>query len=182
MRKLVSQRGFNLIEAMLAVALSSIVILGVFFIFRVGSEQSQINQSLMNLKDSSREAIYKIVQEIRQSAPDHITIENNGHSIHFKIPHPDHLIGPDFDVDWDSAHTIAYALGGTNSRQIVRTDNTTGLTSIIANDITALQFSADSSPSRIVTIALNAQQTLPSGRAVPSTPLQITAQADVRNP
>ncbi|HOG23762.1 MAG TPA: hypothetical protein PK590_03855 [Candidatus Omnitrophota bacterium] len=182
MKKLASQKGFNLIEAMLAVALSSVVVFGVFLLFRVGSEQSQINQSLMNLKDSSREAIYKMVQEIRQSAPGHVIIEANGQSIRFKIPHPDHLIGPDFDVDWDSAHTITYTLGGTNSRQIIRTDTTTGMTSIIANDITALRFSENSSPSRIVTITLDTQKTLSSGRAVPSAPLQITAQADVRNP
>ena len=182
MRKLTSQKGFNLIEAMLAAALSSIVVFGAFLFFRIGSEQSQINQSLMNLKGSSREAIHKMVQEIRQSAPGHVIIEADGQSIRFKVPHPDHLLGPDFDVDWDSAHTVTYALGGADSRQIIRTDTTTGMTSVIANDITALRFSENSSPSRIVTITLDTQKTLSSGRAVPLTPLRLTAQADVRNP
>ena len=34
MKKLASQKGFNLVEAMLAVALSSVVVFGVFLLFR----------------------------------------------------------------------------------------------------------------------------------------------------
>lgn len=170
--------GFTIAEMMIVVALSSIITFGAFAILRVGTEQSQLSQTKMTLQDGAREALYKMVQEIRQSAPSRVTIGAGGNSIQFQVPNPTSLVNAAYDLNWTSAHTIQYTL---SAGQLQRTDTTTNQTSVMANDITAIQFAGNIPQPTLVTITISAQRTLISGRQIPATPLQMTAQAEVRN-
>ena len=149
------QRGFTIVEVMVAVAISTMIIFGIFGIFQAGSEQTQFSQTKMTLEDSAREALYKMTQEIRQSAPSRITVGGSGDSLQIQVPDPSSLVQGDYTVDWDSAHTIQYALGGTGNSQLLRTDTATNLTSVIANDVTDIQFVGNGSQPDIVTITSN---------------------------
>jgi type II secretory pathway component PulJ len=170
--------GFTIAEMMIVVALSSIITFGAFAILRVGTEQSQLSQTKMTLQDGAREALYKMVQEIRQSAPSRVTIGAGGNSLQFQAPNPTSLVNATYDLNWTSAHTIQYTL---SAGQLQRTDTTTNQTSVMANDITAIQFAGNIPQPTLVTITISAQRTLISGRQIPATPLQMTAQAEVRN-
>lgn len=175
-------RGFTILELMIVLGISSILLIGIFSILRVGSEQSQLSETKMLLQDTAREAVYKMVQEIRQSAPSRITIGAGGASLQFSVPDPAALIAPDYSVNWTGAHTILYARGGTGNTQILRTDLSSNKTSVIANDITGLLFTGNATPPTVITVQISAQRTLTSGRTLPATPLLLTAQAEVRNP
>ncbi|OQA57304.1 MAG: hypothetical protein BWY42_00640 [Candidatus Omnitrophica bacterium ADurb.Bin277] len=181
MKKTRCVRGFSLVEVILAAALSSIVVFGIFMIFQVGNEQTQLSQTLMTLKDTVRESLYKMAQEIRQSSPGRITIGPGGNTITFSVPDPGSPVSANFQIDWTSAHSITYALGGTGGRQLVRTDNTSGLSSVIADNITGVQFTGNAAQPNVIAITLSAQRTLISGRQIPAVPLRMTAQAEVRN-
>ncbi|HOW59213.1 MAG TPA: hypothetical protein PLO78_05745 [Candidatus Omnitrophota bacterium] len=174
-------RGFTIIELVLVAFLSSFIILGSFAAFTVGNEQAQLSQTKMTLESSARDALYKMAQEIRQSAPSRITIAAGGASILFAVPDPANLITATYGVNWAGCHMIRYALGGVNNRQLIRTDVSANQSSVIANDITALQFAMGVSQIRVISITLSTQRTLISGRPVPDTPLQLTAQVEVRN-
>lgn len=174
------ERGFTILEVTLVTAISTIIIFGIFGIFQTGNDQAQQTQVKMTLEESTREALYKMAQEIRQTSPNRpITIGANGISLQFEVPDPASLIDASYAINWAGAHTIRYARGGPGNLQLQRTDTTTNRTSVIANDITAIQFARNGS---VITITLSAQRTLINGRLVPVTPLQMTAQAEMRNP
>lgn len=177
----IERKGFTVVELVIVMAVSSLIIIGLFSAFAIGNEQIQLGQTKMTLESSVKEALYKMSQEIRQSAPDQITIAEGNLSIQFLVPDPAALAEADYTVDWGNAHTIQYAIGGMDNNQIIRTDTTTNQTSVIANDITSLQFTGDAAQPEIVTITVSAQRTLISGHVVPVTPLELTAQAKVRN-
>jgi len=56
-----------------------------------------------------------------------------------------------------------------------------GQTRVSANDVTALSFTGNSTTPSVVTTTMSVQRTLISRKLVPATPLQMTAQAEVRN-
>lgn len=164
------------------VGISSAILLGVFAILRVGSEQSQLSQTKMTLQDGAREALFKMTQEIRQSTSSRINVLANGNMLSLVVPDPAALVQEDYSVNWDGAHYILYSLSALNSPgQILRTDTTTNQTSVLANDITGLLFAKDPADPNVITITVSAQRALTSGRLVPANPLQLTAQAEARN-
>ncbi len=181
MEKIKRSAGFTVVELMISVALSTFIIGGVFIILHVGSEQSRISEVRMTLQESAREGLFKMVQEIRQSAPTRITIAAGGNSIQFSIPDPAALVTTAYAVNWTGAHTIRYAIGGASNRQLLRTDATTNQTSVIVNDVTGILFVGNATDPNVVTITLSVQRTALGGQPIPATPLQITAQAEVRN-
>ena len=191
-----AQKGFTLIEIMIAVAISSIILFGVFGILQVSNKQLGIIHAKMSLEESSREALFKMAQEIRQTSNNKIT-NNFGtpdannvqqtNTLTFIVPVPApnaaSLVDVNFDPKW--ADNIRYSLNGATN-QILRTstDLVTNATkqAILANGITALTFSRKTATPELITITVSAQQTLSDGRKVPETPIQMTAQAEARNP
>lgn len=174
------QRGFTLTEMMISVGISSMIAYSIFAVMRVGETQVQATQLKMTIQDSAREGLYKMVQEIRQSAPGRISITNGGAAIEFDVPDPDSAFAEDFSVDWDAAHRIRYTLGGVNGQQILRTDTNTNMTAVIANDVVALDFDNGADPN-LVTVTLSVQRALVNGQLVPEEPLQVSGQAEMRN-
>jgi len=176
-----SQKGFSMTEMMVTMAVSTMIAYAIFAVMRAGQFEVQQTQMKMTIQDSAREGLYKMTQEIRQSAPDRIDILNAGASIQFDMPDPDNSVSADFSVNWGSAHTIQYARGGLAGNQIIRTDVETGLTSVIANDVTAVTFTGNGADPDTVTVTMSVQRQMTNNRWIPVNPLQMTAQAEIRN-
>jgi prepilin-type N-terminal cleavage/methylation domain-containing protein len=189
------RKGFTITEVMIATAVSTIVIFGVFGILRASSDQLPVIHAKMSLQEGPREALFKMAQEIRQTAWHKIdtlaTADGTGteraDTINFVVPVPApdaaSLVDANFTPKW--ANNIRYSLDGT-THQILRTstDLITLATkqAVLANEITSLEFSRQSSAPGLITIKVGAQRELPDGRRIPETPIEMTAQAEARNP
>ncbi|MDP3921680.1 MAG: type II secretion system protein [Candidatus Omnitrophota bacterium] len=176
-----SNRGFTLLELMVVVAISSIIFYGIYLVTMVGDRQGQSLEVKMTVQDSARESLYRMIQEIRLSAPDRVDISVDGASIQFQVPDNDNPLAGNFAVDWDAAPTIEYALGGDNDDQIIRTVVGTLEERVVGNDVTSLEFVGDADNPNVVTITMQVQRQTVHGRLIPAAPLELTAQAEIRN-
>ncbi|MFH0984985.1 MAG: prepilin-type N-terminal cleavage/methylation domain-containing protein [Candidatus Omnitrophota bacterium] len=187
-----TRNGFTLIEMMIVVAISSIIVFGAFTLLKVSNEQLQIIHSKMTLEGNLREALFKMAQEIRQTAYHKIVDFGTGNSlsgttINFRVPVPapdeSTLVDQNYSPLW--AFDINYSLDA-DTHQILRTsvDPATNTTqqAVLANNVTALTFSRPSTSSGLVTITASTQEELANGRLIPETPLLISVQAETRNP
>ncbi|HNX68218.1 MAG TPA: prepilin-type N-terminal cleavage/methylation domain-containing protein [Candidatus Omnitrophota bacterium] len=189
------ESGFTLVEVMIAVAISSIIIAGVFGILIVSNRSLEAAHIKMNLEEGPREALFKIAQEIRQTAWHKIDTlaeaDDKGveraDTIKFVVPVPApdaaSLVDASFTPKW--ACNIQY-LRDTGTNQIIRiSEDLTTLEkkrAILCNNITSLGFSRTLDSPGLITITAQAQKTLADGRLIPETPLTITVQAEARNP
>lgn len=184
--------GFTLTEVMIATVISTFVIFGAFTLLQVSNKHLDVSHARMSLEEASREALFKMAQEIRQSSADRIqdfggANKTSGSEINFHVPIPDPdaatLVGPDFTPAW--AANIRYWLDS-GTRQLMRTSTEFGsseqLQAVIANDVTALSFSRSDATSALVTIQVSVQHALPDGTQVPSQPLVLSTTAEARNP
>lgn len=184
------EQGFSLVELMMAIGASTMIAYAMFAAMRVGDTQGEISDLRMTIQDSAREGLYKMIQEIRTSAPSRITVGMSCNSLTFNVPNPNSPVdATTYAVSWPG-HQITYARNASN--QIVRTNATTGQTSILANDVTAVMFTTDATSPltcstgpagniTTVSVVTSVQRALRNGRLVPSTPLQISGQARIRN-
>lgn len=175
-----SRKGFTLLEMMIVMAISSMIAYSIFAVMRAGQEQAQSANTRMTIYDGAREGLYKMVQEIRMSAPGRIAILNAGSRIQFSVPNPASPTNADYTINWNGSSMITYSLGGTNGRQVLRTDPN-GNVAVIANDVVALNFTGNAAQPSVVTVSLSVQRTLTNGRVIPAAALQVTGQAEVRN-
>jgi type II secretory pathway component PulJ len=186
---------------MLSVAISAIIVIGIFGILQTSNRQLEMIHARMTLQEGPREAMFKMAQEIRQTAWHKIdtlsTPDVNGveraNAINFVVPVPApdaaSLVDANFTPKW--ANNIEYKLDA-NTHQILRvaTDLPTETvptppaprTAVLANEITSLEFSRENSQSGLITITVGAQRTLPDGRKIPDAPMLLTTQAEARNP
>ena len=176
-----NEKGFSLIELMMVIAISSVMFYALAATLRQGSEQLDSAGARMNIQESAREGLYKIIQEIRQSAPTQITLGAGGNSIQLRVPDPANSTNADYAPNWAGSRNISYALGGTNNRQVIRTDLGTAQTRVVANDVVTLNFTGNGAAPTLVTATMSVQRTLINGKVVPNPALQLRAQAGVRN-
>ena len=182
-----NQRGFTLVELMMVLGISAFLAYSMFAAMRVGDAQMESANLRMTIQDSAREGLYKMVQEIRESAPDRITIGGGCNTISFSIPDPNTPVDDtDYAVNW-LAGQVTYSVSGT---QILRT--LSGSTTVMSNDVSSVLFTTDTaSPFACaagsgldidqVTVVMNVQRTMKNGALIPATPLQISGQARIRN-
>lgn len=181
MKLLTQSSGFSLMELVVAISLSTMIGMVIFMSARSGDDQINSRDIRMAIQESAREGLYKMVQEIRQSAPSRITIGTggtSGTSLTIQVPDPASLVNADYTLNWNSAHSIQYSL---SNGQLIRTDQTTNKTAVLSNDVTAVSFTGDAAQPNRVTVALDVQKQLTNGRLMPPTALRMTAQAEVRN-
>jgi len=165
--------GFTLIELMVSFLLFSMMILLVGDILQRGEAQTNLTDNKMVMQQALREALYRMSQEIRESAPSRISVTNNGALLTFQIPASVNNSGV---ITWSSP--ITYQVGG-NGRQLVRTDTGSGQSRILANDVQTVVFTVSGSPVATVNYTVTAQRTLTNGRILS---LGSTGGARLRNP
>ena len=76
---------------------------------------------------------------------------------------------------------MTYTLGGDNGTQLIRTNATTGQTSVMANDVSGITFTGNLANPTVVTIDMNVQRALIDGTLMPPVPMTMSAQAEIRN-
>lgn len=167
-------------ELMISIAASTIIAYVIFVTIRATQDQLNTASVSMTMQTSAREGLYRMIQEIRESAPSRIVITPDGATIDFNVPDPSAPITAGYAVNWPG-HTIQYTRGGTNNSQIIRTNATTGQTSVVANDVTGIIFTGNTAEPTVVTVAIDIQRSLPNGRQIPITPMTLTGQARIRN-
>ena len=177
-----TELGFSLIEMAVVLALTGFIALAVFMVVHSDALQVSAAELHLTLQESAREGLYKMTQELRESSsstsPQRIVIGNPNNSVTFMVPDPSNPYNSDFSINWTGAQTINYALGGINNQQIIRTNQTTNTTKIIANDVVQLSFALTG---RVMTLTLGVQKTMHNGRQVPDTPLLMSTEFLVRN-
>ena len=148
--------GFTLVEIMVVVVIVSIISAAVVCTFVVGKRTWFIGSTQVAVQQAARNAISRMTQELTFSSP--LKIPNfstlSGDTIAFHKPASVNANG---DITWSG--TIQYSL---NTGQIVRTMG--GQTGVLANNITALQFTPLGS--QIIGIGLTAQQYTLDGRDI----------------
>jgi hypothetical protein len=102
-------------------------------------------------------------------------------TLQIRVPNPANPLNANYTVNWDNSRNISYTLGGVNNRQMIRTDLSTGQTRVVANDVTAVTFTGNAANPTLVTITLSVQRAMINGKMIPRIPLQVSAQAEVRN-
>jgi prepilin-type N-terminal cleavage/methylation domain-containing protein len=181
MKIMSNQKGFTLLEMMVVVGISAILSYCIFLALRAGDEQRQAVETKMTVHDSGREGLYKMIQEIRLSAPNRVTIAGGNSSITFSIPNPAQPVDNNYQVDWTNALVVQYSLGGLNNQQVIRTVG--GTTTVIANNVTALQFTGNVALNpNIVTVSMSLQRATAGNRTIMANPLTVIGQAELRNP
>lgn len=155
------------------------MLLGAFFMaIRAQGAQGDLLYVKMNLEEQGMNALRKMEHELRQSSPSRISIGGGGSSITFEVPSESNPVSTStYAVDWTGAHTITYAISGT---QLVRTDadavsDTTAR--VMSNFVSGVTFAVPATG--IVTISLNLSQTLKNTRTVTQA---LSARVQVRNP
>ena len=117
-------------------AIFSLMVFLVNMILQGSADHVRLTETKMHLQESLRESLYRMGLEIRESAPSRATITNGGAAITFQIPAGVSNSGV---ITWSSP--IAYQIGG-NGTQLVRLDIATNQTSVLANDIQSVVFTA----------------------------------------
>ncbi|MBU9889043.1 MAG: prepilin-type N-terminal cleavage/methylation domain-containing protein [Candidatus Omnitrophica bacterium] len=187
------QCGFTLLEVVIAAAISSIIFFGAFGIASACSQQLDVIHTKMTLQEGPREALFKMAQEIRQTAWHKVSLlstvglEGSTDRLEFIVPIPepdqDDLVDSHYAPKW--ASLITYSLDPDN-HQILRTstDLTTGATkqAVLANYVTRLDFSRDNASSGLITVRIDVQRTFSDGRQIPTAPIEMMVQAEARNP
>jgi|GEM_PF-5950456 len=172
------QKGFSLIEIMMASVLAAMLMGAFFMATRAQDAQGDMLYVKMNMEDQGMNALRKMEHELRQSSPSRIAIGSGGSSITFEVPSETSPVNTStYAVDWTGSHTVTYAISGT---QLVRTDadavsDTTAR--IISNFVSGVTFAVPASG--IVTVTLNLSQTLKNTRTLAKS---LSANIQVRNP
>jgi prepilin-type N-terminal cleavage/methylation domain-containing protein len=174
-----SERGFSLVELMVSVGISAIIAYVLYLSLRVGDVQNQTLQWRMTLEDQAREGLYRMIQEIRQTAPNRVVI--NANRLQIDVPDPASPVTGAFRVNWAGAHRVVYSIGGAGNRQLLRTDQNTGRVAVLANDVTGVTFVGNGAQPTLMTVTIRVQRALPNNRLLPAVPLALTGQAEIRN-
>jgi type II secretory pathway component PulJ len=125
-RKISSKRGISLIEALLAVALSSIVMIGILSLFISGQKYMISQDARVDAIEESRNPLEMIARDIKEAVevvPGPVTIHGNSYStslncLVLKIPSID-VNGYIIDIDNEFDY-VAYFLTGNDQDRLDR--------------------------------------------------------------
>lgn len=176
--KMMNENGFTLTELMMALSSAMVLVYIIFVAIRVISDQASAASLKMSIETSAREALYRMMMEIRESSPSRITVTSSN-QIDFQIPDVTTPVSSEYGVNWGDM--IRYTHGGNGNKQIIRTNVTQNTTSVIGNDVTSLTFTGNSAQPTAVTITISVQRALLNGRNVPGSAIDLTGQARIRN-
>ncbi len=153
-----NEKGFTLLEAMISIALMGLIAILTLGAFNAGTRAWDVNYTGLRLNKEVRTGIERMTRELRNSDLSRISIPQ-ANTLQFQVPS---AISANGAITWSG--WWQYSLGGVNGQQVLRQDMSGGggVTTTIANGVTALQFVANANPST-VTITMTAQGTTQYG-------------------
>jgi prepilin-type N-terminal cleavage/methylation domain-containing protein len=159
-------KGFTLVETLVSTAILTILFLAAFQIMDVGSRSWFGGDAVVELRQEIVKVFMKMELELKETRPAQVNLGagQTSSSLTFKLPADNNGDGTILDssgnMEWSG--NITYALNG--SHQITRTASTG--TTIVANDISSLQFSRPTSPNNILQIDITASKTTATRRQI----------------
>jgi Tfp pilus assembly protein PilW len=158
-------KGLTLFEVLVSLLIFTIIAMGLGYAVIAGKSALFVSDIPTQLRQNVLFALMPMVRELRQTAPAKINIGEGAvsNSITFKLPHDNNGDGVVVDtlgnVEW-GASTITYARNGAS--QLTRTY--AGVTSVIAPNISVLQFTRPVGRDLLLQIDLTAQKTDSQGK------------------
>lgn len=167
--------GFTLVELMVVVAIVTIVMGAVYATLTIGRQSWYTAQAKIEMRQETRKAMDLMVKELRQSGLDYspkypgeviaLALDTNQNTITFRISQGWDSVNQ--RIDW--GNQITYSLNG---KQLF------GNSTVLANNITSLQFRRTSTTPDIIEISIIAQKDILHGRRLQST---LDSQVMLRN-
>jgi len=157
-------RGFSLVEILVSLVIVSILIFALFSVMEVGRNSWFNADTSVQLRQEIIRAFMTMERELKETRPAQISLTSGSSSslLTFKIPQDNNgdatILDASGNVEWSG--NIVYALNG--SGQITRTAS--GVTSILAQNVTGLLFTRPSSALDILQIDITAQKNSDQGR------------------
>ncbi len=168
-----NKKGFSLLELLMSISIFSFVCLVVFGVYQVGMESWDLVYAQSALMGEARVGIEKMNKELRTSNLSNID-SSSSTQLRFKIPT---AVNSSTGAISSWSNWIRYSRGGVGSNQLLRTDEGTNANTVLANDVTNLQFTANSNPSTI-SIAVTTQKSTTNGTVIP---VSLSSTVDLRN-
>ncbi len=157
--------GYSLVEVLVTLLIFSVLAGAINTVLLVGESSWQTNSVRVELIQELRKAKGSIENELRQTASSAITAGptaadgSTATSITFYLPN-----GVSGNAITWSANTTQYILGGSDSNQLQRIENS--ITRVIAQNIQTLGFSRAAATSNIINVTLTAQKDTVKGRTL----------------
>lgn len=180
MRNKYSQKikGLTLIETMVVIAIIGILSSSIIGVLLIGESSWHSGEAQIQVSQEGRRGLSSMVRELRQTRSSTITTvpadDNYYNSIAFSIPSDTDgdgdAIDPSGNIEWSVP--IRYSL---NNNQLLRTS---GATTVLANNVSALQFRRQSISPDILEISLQTQKTTTEQRVIR---LSLTSKIKMRN-
>lgn len=161
-------KGFTLIEILVSSTIFLLLVAVGFQSMSSGREAWYTSSATVAARQEIMKAYLQMEKELKETRPTQInlTIGNNASSISFKLPCDINGDGTILDatgnIEW-CANSTVYSLNAT-SQQITRT--LSGTTTVLANNITSLQFFRPASTPTMLQINMTTQKRTPSSRTI----------------
>ena len=184
-RKRWGQKGFSLVEVMVASGIAAGMALSIGMVLRAGARGWQATQDQMTSSFELRRGIHAMARELAQTRSDQLVglpADGNSYvSVQFRVPEDRDGDGTVLDaagaLEW-SANPITYALGGTNGQELQRTQTGAALSPrTLAYGVTALSFVRRSANPLVVEMNVTVQQ----GAANGAQPVPTSTRVRLRN-
>ncbi|MCM8796277.1 MAG: hypothetical protein NC923_00095 [Candidatus Omnitrophica bacterium] len=152
-------KGFTIVEIIFAALILTLLIMSAFQVMEAGRGSWFTGDTSVQLRQEIIRAFMTMERELKEtrSSQTNLGSGSSSTSLTFRIPQDNNGDGTILDangnVEWSD--TITYALNEAN--QIIR--NSSGVSNIIANNITELQFTRPVSPVNILQIDITVQKT-----------------------
>lgn len=167
------RRGFSLLEMLFSFSIFSIICLAIFLVYQLGLNSWDVILGQSGLAGDVRTGVERMSKELRTSKLSNVD-SSSSTQLRFKVP--TEVSGTTGAItSW--SNWIQYSRGGVNGNQLLRTDEGTGAVTVLSNNITGLQFTANSNPSTI-SMVLTAQKTTAKGTLIP---VNLSSSVELRN-
>ncbi len=154
-------------EIFLSVAIFTVLALSIFGVMDVGRNASFMGDSSVGTRQQIIRAFMTMEKELRETRPSQtsLTIGSTSANLTFKIPVlvNGSVLDSNGNIVW--SNSTVYALN--NAGQITRT--VSGVTTILANNVSSLQFSRPVTPVNLIQVDITARKTSLSRRTVQDT-------------
>jgi len=157
-------KAFTLIELLFVSIIFTLLIIGVFQVMDVCRGAWFTGDASIELRQEIIKTFMRMERELKETRPAQISLGSGttGASLTFKVPQDIDADGTILDssgnIEWSP--NIVYALSGSN--QITRTAS--GITTVIANDVTSLLFTRPSTPVDILQVDVTVSKATPTNK------------------